>query len=194
MNFPNEVLDRFEQAMQAATAAGEPEPSAMSVATTDASGRVSVRTMLLKDFDERGFVFYTNTHSHKGQQLAQRPQAGLCMLWKTIFQQVLVEGSVEAVTDQEADDYFASRPRGSQIGAWASLQSETLDSREVLEQRVADFEQKFEGQDVPRPPHWTGYRVIPDMIEFWYGKESRLHDRFRFTLQDGGWERRRLYP
>lgn len=194
MNFPNEILERFETAMHAAESAGEPEPSAMSLATGNAQGRVSVRTMLLKDFDERGFVFYTNLNSNKGQQLTQNPQVGLCMVWKSIFQQVLVEGRVEAVTDQEADEYFASRPRGSQVGAWASLQSEALESREMLEQRVADFEQKFDGQDVPRPPHWSGYRVVPDMIEFWYGKESRLHDRFRFTLQGGGWQRRRLYP
>ena len=194
MSFPDEVLDRFEQAMQAATTAGEPEPTAMSLATTDASGKVSVRTMLLKDFDNRGFVFYTNTRSNKGKQLSQCPQAALCMVWKTVFQQVLVEGKVEPVTGKEADEYFASRPRGSQIGAWASLQSEPLDSRETLEQRVADFEQKFANQKVPRPAHWSGYRLVPSMIEFWYGKDSRLHDRFRFTLNDGQWERRRLYP
>jgi len=194
MNFPDEVLERFEQAMQTAEAAGEPEPTAMSLATTDANGKVSVRTMLLKDFDPTGFVFYTNTRSKKGQQLSQCPQAALCMVWKSVFRQVLVEGRVEPVTDNEADEYFASRPRGSQVGAWASLQSEPLDSRELLEQRVADFEQKFTGQDVPRPTHWSGYRLVPDMIEFWYGKESRLHDRFRFTLKDGQWSRQRLFP
>jgi len=107
---------------------------------------------------------------------------------------VLIEGKVEPVTDAEADAYFASRPRGSQVGAWASMQSEELDSRATLEQRVAKYEQKFAGADVPRPPHWSGYRVIPDMIEFWYGQESRLHDRFCFTLQDGEWTRKRLYP
>lgn len=194
MQFPAEVIERFEQAMQAAQDAGEPEPTAMSLATSSATGRVSVRTMLLKDLDDTGFVFYTNTLSHKGQQLEQHPQAALCFVWKSVFQQVLVEGRVEPVTDAEADTYFASRPRGSQIGAWASLQSETLDSRETLERRVAEYEQKFNKADVPRPPHWSGYRVLPEMIEFWYGMESRLHDRFRFTLQSGEWVRRRLYP
>ena len=185
MNIPDEVISRFETAMQAAQVAREPEPTAMSLATSTLDGKISVRTMLLKDFDAKGFVFYTNTQSNKGRQLAQHPQAALCILWKAIFRQVLVEGKVEPVADAEADAYFASRPRGSQIGAWASAQSQVLESREALEQRVREFEQKFAGQDVPRPSHWSGYRLVPDMIEFWYGKESRLHDRFRFTLLDG---------
>lgn len=194
MNFPDEVLERFERVMAEAIASSEREPSAMSLATVSDGGGVSVRTVLLKAFDDRGFVFYTNTLSRKGQQLARHQQVALCLLWKTIFQQVQVEGKVEPVTAQEADEYFASRARGSQIGAWASLQSQQLDSRETLEQRVAEYEKKFAGQDVPRPPHWSGYRVLPHMIEFWYGKESRLHDRFRFTLQDGVWQKQRLYP
>lgn len=194
MNFPTEVVERFEQNMLAAQAAGEPEPTAMSLATSTAAGKVSVRSMLLKDFDATGFVFYTNTRSNKGRQLGLHPHAALCMLWKSIFRQVLVEGRVEPVTEAEADAYFASRPRGSQIGAWASLQSEILDSRETLERRVAEFEQEFAGADVSRPPHWSGYRVLPEMIEFWYGMESRLHDRFRFTLHNGDWVRQRLYP
>jgi pyridoxamine 5'-phosphate oxidase len=194
MNFPTEITERFEQNMQAAQAAGEPEPTAMSLATSGAQGKISVRTMLLKDFDETGFVFYTNTLSNKGQQLAQNPQAALCFVWKSIFRQVLVEGKVETVADAEADAYFATRPRGSQVGAWASMQSETLDSRATLERREAEFKQKFAGTEVPRPPHWSGYRVLPEMIEFWYGMENRLHDRFRFTLKDGEWQRQRLYP
>ena len=194
MNIPSEAISRFETAMQAAQVGREPEPGAMSLATSGSDGRVSVRTMLLKDFDAKGFVFYTNIKSNKGRQLAQHSQAALCILWKSIFRQVLVEGSVEAVTDVEADAYFATRPRGSQIGAWASVQSEELDSRETLEQRVREYEQEFAGVDVPRPPHWAGYRLIPDMIEFWYGKENRLHDRFRFTLRDGEWQRQRLNP
>lgn len=194
MNFPDEVLERFDNVMRTAKAANEPEPSAMSLATLSDSGGVSVRTVLLKAFDATGFVFYTNTHSNKGRQLAQHQQAAVCFLWKSIFQQVQAEGRVELVTPQEADKYFASRPRGSQIGAWASLQSELLDSRELLEQRVAEYETRFAGQDVPRPPHWSGYRLLPDMIEFWYGKESRLHDRFRFVLKNGAWQRQRLYP
>jgi len=194
MNIPSEAISRFETAMQAAQVAREPEPSAMSLATSDSDGRISVRTILLKDLDARGFVFYTHKQSNKGRQLAQHPRAALSILWKAIFRQVLVEGEVESVTDEEADAYFASRPRGSQIGAWASAQSEALESRELLEQRVKEFEAKFLGEDVPRPPHWSGYRLVPDMIEFWYGKESRLHDRFRFTLTDGEWKKQRLYP
>lgn len=127
MNFPGEVLERFAQAMQTAEVAGEPEPTAMSLATADANGRVSVRAMLLKEFDATGFVFYTDTRSRKGQQLSQCPQAALCMVWKSVFCQVRVEGKVEPVTEDEADEYFATRPRVSQVGAWASLQSEPLD-------------------------------------------------------------------
>jgi pyridoxamine 5'-phosphate oxidase len=194
MNFPNEVLERFELALNAAKDAAEPEPSAMSLATVGVRGRVSVRTVLLKDFDATGFVFYTNTRSKKGRQLAINNQAALSILWKSTFCQVLIEGEVESVTDREADEYFASRPRGSQIGAWASLQSEELDSRATLEQRVAEYEQEFAGKEVPRPPHWSGYRLKPDNIEFWYGKESRLHDRFCFTLKDNKWQKQRLYP
>jgi pyridoxamine 5'-phosphate oxidase len=194
MSFPAEIIERFENGLQAACDALEPEPTAMSLATSTAAGKLSVRTMLLKGFDETGFVFYTNIRSNKGQQLAENPQAAICIVWKSVYRQVLVEGQVETVTDAEADAYFASRPRGSQVGAWASMQSDELDSRSTLEQRVIEYEQKFDGNDVPRPPHWSGYRVIPDMIEFWYGKESRLHDRFRFTLQNGEWARQLLFP
>ena len=194
MKFPDEVLERFEQVMQEAKDANEPEPSAMSLATLSDHGGVSVRTVLLKAFDARGFVFYTNTLSNKGRQLTNNPQAALCLLWKRIFKQVQAEGTVESVTAQEADAYFASRPRGSQIGAWASLQSESLDSRAILEGRFKEFEQEFSGREVPRPPHWSGYRLRPSMIEFWYGKESRLHDRFRFTLKNEVWQKQRLYP
>ncbi len=194
MNIPSEVISRFETAMQAAQVAREPEPTAMSLATSSMDGGVSVRTVLLKDFDAKGFVFYTNTQSNKGKQLAKNPHAALCIFWKAIYRQVLVEGMVEPVTDAEADAYFSTRPRGSQIGAWASAQSQILENREVLEQRVGEFEQKFMGGDVPRPPHWSGYRLVPEMIEFWYGKESRLHDRFRFTLVGDEWVRQRLYP
>lgn len=194
MKIPGEAISRFETAMQAAQVAREPEPTAISLATSDASGRVSVRTVVLKDFDARGFVFYTNKQSNKGRQLAQNPQAALSILWKAIFRQVLVEGTVEPVTDAEADTFFANRPRGSQIAVWASAQSEVLDSRELLEQRVKEYEAKFRHGDVPRPSYWSGYRLVPDMIEFWYGKENRLHDRFRFTLTDGEWQKQRLYP
>ncbi|MGD8383803.1 MAG: pyridoxamine 5'-phosphate oxidase [Lysobacterales bacterium] len=194
MTLPTEVLERFDEGIQAAVAAGEPEPTSMALATVAADGKASVRTVLLKDIDGDGMVFYTNTHSIKGRQLAQHPQAALCVLWKSVFRQVLIEGVTHLVPNEEADAYFASRPRGSQIGAWASLQSEALASRELLEQRVAEFERKFAGKTVPRPPHWSGYRLVPDMVEFWYGREDRLHDRFRFTLTGGDWTRQRLYP
>ncbi len=194
MNMPTEVMGRFEQGMQAAIEEGEPEPTAMSLATLGSVGKVSVRTVLLKDFDADGMVFYTNTHSIKGRQLALNPQAALCIVWKSIFQQVLIEGTTRLVSGAEADAYFASRPYGSQLGAWASLQSQPLDSRATLERRVEEFEQKFEGRDIPRPPHWSGYRLAPSMIEFWYGMADRLHDRFRFTLENDVWTRQRLYP
>ena len=194
MKLPTEAVSRFEQGMQMAWEAGEIEPTSMSLATSAGPDTLSVRTVLIKSFDDEGFVFYTNTHSRKGQQLAQNPHAALSVHWKSTVQQVLAEGTVEPVTDAEADVYFASRDRGSQIGAWASLQSEVLDCRGTLEQRVAEYTQKFADANIPRPPHWSGYRLRPEMIEFWYGKESRLHDRFRFTLKNDDWTRQRLYP
>ena len=193
-SLPTEAVERFEDGMQLASEAGEIEPTAMSLATVNLEGGASVRTVLIKSFDAQGFVFYTNTLSRKGRQLANHPSAALSVFWKSIAQQVLAEGSVEPVTEAEADAYFASRPRGSQIGAWASIQSEVLDSRETLEQRVADFENEFAGKQVSRPSHWSGYKLIPSQIEFWYGEESRLHNRFRFTLVGGDWRRERLYP
>lgn len=191
-----EAFTRFRETLAAATAAGEPEPTAMTLATADALGRVSARTVLLKELDGRGFVFYTNYESNKGRQLREHAQCALVFLWKSLDKQVQVkvEGSAEAVTHCEADAYFASRPRLSQIGAWASLQSQTLESREQLMERVRHFEARFDGQDVPRPPHWSGFRVVPSMIEFWSGREFRLHDRLRYELRDGEWCKRTLFP
>ena len=191
-----EALDTFTDLLAQAQAAGEPEPTAMTVATADAQGRPSARTVLLKAHDARGFVFYTNYQSRKGDQLLANPQAALLFLWKTLGNQVQVrvEGTVEPVTVAEADAYFASRHRASQIGAWASLQSQTLDSRETFEARIAAFEQKFEGGDVPRPGHWSGYRVVPERIEFWYGAQFRLHERQQYERVDGTWTKRMLYP
>ena len=191
-----EALITFRDLLDEARAAGDPEPTAMTVATCDASGRPSARTVLLKDFDDRGFVFYTNFNSRKGQQLRANPQAALLFLWKTLRYQVQakIEGAVQPVSAAEADAYFASRPRASQIGAWASLQSETLDSRATLDARIADLEREFDGREVPRPPHWSGFRVVPDMIEFWYGVPARLHDRHRYERVDGEWTKRLLYP
>ncbi|MDQ3056808.1 MAG: pyridoxamine 5'-phosphate oxidase, partial [Pseudomonadota bacterium] len=161
-------------------------------------GQVSARTVLLKTFDVRGFVFYTHLDGRKGRELQTNPQAALLVLWKGLRDggvQVRVGGEVEIVGDAEADLYFASRPRLSQIGAWASAQSETLVSREVFEQRIAHYENEFDGRDVPRPPDWSGFRVIPRAIEFWYGAKFRLHERWLYERDAAGeWSKRMLYP
>jgi len=191
-----EAMDTFTRLLAEAKEAGDPEPTAMTLATADDEGRPSARTVLLKAFDKRGFVFYTNFDSRKGQQLTHNPHAALLLLWKTLREQVQVkvEGTVEPVSLAEADAYFASRPRPSQIGAWASLQSQTLPSRESFEARVAAFEKKFEGGEVPRPPHWSGFRVVPERIEFWYGARYRLHDRHHYERIGDAWTKRLLYP
>lgn len=189
-----EIRRRFDEAFEAASAAGEIEPTAMVLGTSDRDGHVSTRTVLLKNLDEHGFVFYTNTLSAKGRQLESLPRASMTFFWKTTACQVHAAGLIERVSDAEADEYFASRDRGSQVGAWASRQSRVLESRSILEERVAEFEEKFAGQDVPRPPHWSGYRLLPEVIEFWHGREHRLHDRFRYTQQDHAWALDRLYP
>ncbi|WP_247878772.1 pyridoxamine 5'-phosphate oxidase [Niveispirillum sp. SYP-B3756] len=170
------------------------DANAMSVATVGANGRPSLRILLLKGFDQRGFAFFTNMQSRKGDQLAANAVAALTFHWKSMRRQVRIEGLVEPVTPQEADEYFASRPRGSQIGAWASQQSRPLDKRETLEAAIRDVEARYEGQPVPRPPHWSGYRVVPDYIEFWQDREFRLHDRIVFTRTDGEWAKQRFYP
>ena len=191
-----EAFTHFRDLQERARGAGDPEPTAMTLATADGRGRVSARTVLLKELDGRGFVFYTNFESNKGRQVLSHPQCALLFLWKTLDRQVQVkiEGIAEPVTHCEADAYFAQRPRMSQIGAWASKQSQTLSGRDELMDRVREFEQRFEGQDVPRPPHWSGFRVVPDMIEFWYGADYRLHDRLRYELVDGELSKRALYP
>jgi pyridoxamine 5'-phosphate oxidase len=191
-----EALATFRDLLEQAKAAGDPEPTAMTLATATADGRPSARTVLLKGVDERGFAFYTNFESRKGRQLDANPRAALLFHWKALRHgvQVKVEGRVHKVSDAEADAYFASRPRMSQIGAWASLQSQTLDARETFDQRVADYEREFAGGEVPRPPHWGGFRVAPDLVEFWYGAEFRLHERQRYELVDGRWSKRMLYP
>jgi pyridoxamine 5'-phosphate oxidase len=175
--------------------AAEPnDPSAMCLATTDAAGRPRARMVLLKSLDERGFVFYTNLESAKANDLKAHPRAGLCFHWKSLRRQVCVEGPVEPVTAGEADAYFASRHRASQVGAWASDQSRPLDSRATLVARAAEIEARYAGRDVPRPPNWSGYRVMPDSIEFWSDGAFRLHDRIVFRRLERGWETERLYP
>ncbi|MDZ4348135.1 MAG: pyridoxamine 5'-phosphate oxidase [Xanthomonadaceae bacterium] len=193
---PPEALDTFRSLLREATDAGDPEPTSMTLATADAAGRPSARTVLLKAVDENGFVFFTNYDSRKGEELAANPQAALLFFWKSLRHQVQVriDGWVEQVSAEESDRYFASRPRMSQMGAWASLQSQTLESRETFEKRLADYEREFAGGDVPRPPHWGGYRVRPRLIEFWYGAEFRLHERHVHELGEHGWTVRMLYP
>ena len=191
-----EAVTTIRALLEEAVRAAEPEPTAMTLATADESGRVSARIVLLKDVDERGVMFVTNYHSAKAVQLAAHPQAALCLLWKTLRDgiQVRFEGAVAPVDAAASDAYFASRARASQIGAWASLQSQTLGSREDLEARVTAYERQFDGAPVPRPPHWGGYRLQPDMIEIWYGQRARLHDRVRYEIVDGVWGKRLLYP
>ena len=193
---PAHVVATFESLLAEAKASGDREPTAMTVATVGATGQPAARTVLLKGFDARGFVFYTNFDSRKGRQLADNPRAALLFHWKLIREgvQVLVEGTTEPVSAAEADAYFASRPRGSQVGAWASLQSRTLPRREDFDQRIAEVEQRFEGGDVPRPPNWSGFRVVPEMVEFWYGAAFRWHERHRHERVDGRWSERMLYP
>lgn len=190
------ALDVFSGLLEEAKAGIDPEPTAMTLATADAEGRPAARTVLLKGFDAGGFVFYTNFNSRKGQQLAGNPQAALLFHWKHIRDgvQVKIEGTVEPVSAAEADAYFASRPRGSQIGAWASLQSQPLASRELFERRIAETEARFDGIDVPRPPHWSGFRVVPERIEFWYGARFRLHERECYTRDGENWSVTALYP
>ncbi|PWG64066.1 pyridoxamine 5'-phosphate oxidase [Sediminicurvatus halobius] len=195
MGLYEDALERFKALLQEAREHPDiGEPTAMTLATTTAAGRPSARTVLLKQIDERGFVFYTNTRSRKGRQLAENPRAALTFFWAPLVRQVLVEGDVAPVADAEADAYFASRPRLSQIGAWASQQSEPLSGRDEFEARVAELEARFDGREVPRPPHWTGYRIRPDLIEFWHGREGRLHDRDRYHLEDGEWRWMLLNP
>ena len=189
-------LEWFELWMDEALASTEPEPTAMSLATVDASGQPTVRIVLLKQVDRKGFVFYTNLESAKAEQLSACPKAGLCWLWKHVGRQVRVDGDVEPLSEAEADAYFASRPRGSQIGAWASKQSRPLDDRQTLVERVEHFEQKFADGPVRRPEFWSGFRVVPSMIEFWQLGDHRLHDRWKFVRDGDEWEwtRQRLYP
>ncbi len=188
------MLARYHDGFERAQAANVPEPTAMTLATVDEHGRPSARTMLLKGVDADGFVFYTNLESRKGRQLAGNPHVSLVFFWREIYEQVKVDGAVVPVSAEEADAYFASRPRGSQIGAWASLQSQRLADRREFDQRIVEFESRFDGQDVPRPPHWSGFRVQPHRVEFWYGRQYRLHERVCFELHNGQWQETLLFP
>ena len=194
MRMSAEILRRFEDGFEQALAAGIPEANAMMLATADGAGRPGGRVVLLKGHDAEGFVFYTNLGSRKARELAANPRACLVFWWRETEQQVIIDGSVKPVSGSEADAYFASRPRGSQIGAWASRQSAELASREAFVERIRHFEAEFEGRDVPRPAHWSGFRVDPERIEFWYGREFRWHERVVFTATGGDWAQTLLYP
>ncbi len=170
------------------------DPTAMALATADAQGRPSVRMVLLKGHDERGFVFYTNVDSRKGRDLEANPRAALLFHWKSLRRQVRVEGLVGPVSEAEADAYFATRSRDSQLGAWASDQSRPLEHRSVFERRYQEMRDRFEGADVPRPPRWSGFRVVPRRIEFWNDRAHRLHERRLFTRAGDGWTEGLLYP
>lgn len=192
----SEPFALFERWFSDATASEPNDPNAMALATVDPDGLPNVRMVLMKGWDEAGFVFYTNTESAKGRELLSGKKAALVLHWKSLKRQVRVRGPVEIVTDAEADEYFHSRPRDSRIGAWASQQSRPLESRFALEKAVATNAAKYAIGDVPRPPHWTGFRICPVEIEFWHDKAFRLHDRivFRRPAPEGGWTKARLYP
>lgn len=185
----------FEEWLGEAQLSEPNDPNAMALASADAEGRPSVRMVLLKGHDERGFVFYTNRNSRKGGELAANSRAALLFHWKSLRRQVRIEGPVERVAEAEADSYFATRSRDSQLGAWASDQSQPLDARATFEARYREMLARFEGGDVPRPSHWSGYRVAPERIEFWNDRAHRLHERRLFTRRaDGGWSEGLLYP
>ena len=189
-------FEQFRRWFADAEASEVNDPNAMTVATADSDGRPSARILLLKDFDDQGFVFYTNTQSDKGRELEHNPLAALCFHWKSLRRQVRITGAVQYVTPEEADAYFQSRARGSRIGAWASQQSSPLADRETLMADVARVEKQYDGGEVPRPPHWSGFRLVPTRIEFWHDGEFRLHDRLIFTRPQSGaaWSLQRLYP
>ena len=190
----DDPIERFQKWFREAEQAGIEVPEAMTLATAGADGAPSARMLLLKGADDEGFVFYSGYVSRKAGELEQNPRAALVFYWRPLGKQVRVEGPVERVSEGESAAYFATRPRGSQLAAWASQQSRPLESREELERRYAELEREYEGREVPRPPHWGGYRLRPDTIEFWEHRENRLHDRSRYTRAREGWRADLLSP
>jgi pyridoxamine 5'-phosphate oxidase len=186
--------DLFEEWFAEARLAEPVLTEAVALATADPSGMPSVRMVLLKGHDRRGFVFYTNSRSRKGEELEANPKAALLFYWKALGRQVRIEGTIEPVSDAEADAYFATRARESQLGAWASDQSRPMESRDAFEQRYQALAAQYEGRDVQRPPHWWGYRIVPERIEFWIDRAHRLHERRLFTRSGEGWSESLLYP
>ncbi|MEO3386131.1 pyridoxamine 5'-phosphate oxidase [Mesorhizobium sp. CAU 1741] len=184
----------FAQWLEDATQSEPNDPNATALATVDPDGLPNVRMVLLKGFDQQGFVFYTNYDSTKGQEILASMKAAMCFHWKSLRRQVRVRGPVERVTDAEADSYFASRPRGSRIGAWASAQSRPLESRFALEKAVAEYTARYAIGEIPRPAHWSGFRIRPVQLEFWHDRPFRLHDRVKFDAEGEGWKKTRLYP
>ena len=184
-----EFLDAAERAH-----AHQVDTAPVALATADRHGQPSVRIVLLRGVDQRGFVFFTNYNSRKASELDGNPRAALCFHWVALDEQIRVEGRVERIAGAESDEYFASRPRGSQLGAWASDQSSVLPSREILEEKYREIEARFGDRPVPRPPFWGGYRLIPERVEFWYGRPDRLHDRVLYRRDGGHWTIERLYP
>lgn len=189
-----QALDRFETVLDRATLLDIREPMAMSLATAGHDGRPSVRVVLLRGWSYRGFVFYTNSQSRKGEQLAANPYAALCLYWDGLHEQVRIEGAVEDVTEAEDTAYWSHRPRENQVTAVASMQSQVLSDRELLERQIRAIDEQYAGRPVPRPSHWHGYRVIPDRIEFWLGREGRMHERTVFERREAEWATYLLYP
>lgn len=187
-------IQRFKELLNEAETLGIELANAAAIASTGSNHQPSARMLLLKDVDERGFVFYTNLESRKGRQLRANPRAAACFWWPQLKRQVRIEGSIELVSEKDADEYFASRPRGSQIGAWASHQSREIASRDELLTAVTAYEEKFRDQAVPRPPHWSGFRIIPTEIEFWNEQPNRLHERELYTRSGNSWELALLAP
>jgi pyridoxamine 5'-phosphate oxidase len=188
-------IKQFDAWFTAAVKAGIHDANAMALATAALDGKPSARVVLLKDFDENGFVFYTNYASEKGRQLEDNPRASLVLYWMEVERQIRIEGTVEKTSREESEQYFHTRPAGAQLGAWASRQSEVIDARRVLNARLEEMKQRFAQGEIPLPPHWGGYRLKPERIEFWQGRPDRLHDRFRYTRQkDGSWRIDRLAP
>lgn len=187
-------IEQFELWFKEAESAGVQEPNTMTLATVNQSGQPTIRVVLMKEITDQGLVFYSNFRSRKGRELKKNPRAALNFYWQSMERQVRFDGAVTMIPHSKSDNYFQTRPRGSQLGAWVSAQSEAIPSRDYLEDQLKSFESKFEGKDIPRPPHWGGYLLTPERVEFWQGRENRLHDRIQYTCVNSLWEKCRLAP